>query len=76
LTVESSGNYWKEWRDIILAEYERRLGALGAKGYRSVLKREILTAIFFQIKGFQVPVQDILPEAIKIIKEQYTQPDN
>ena len=76
MTVGSSGNYWDQWRNIILAEFDGRLGALGAKGYRSVLKREILTAIFFQIKGFQVPVQDILPEAIKIIREQYAQPDN
>jgi hypothetical protein len=76
LTVGSSGNYWDQWRNIILAEFDGRLGALGAKGYSGVSERKILTGIFLQVKGFQVPVQDILPEAIKIIREQYAQPDN
>ena len=70
MTVESSGNYWEQWRNIILAEFDGRLGALGSKGYRGVSERKIITAIFLQVKGFQVPVQDILPEAIRIIKEQ------
>ena len=68
--------FWKEWRDILLAEFERRLAAIGAKGYRTIPARKTFTAIFLQVKGFSVPAADILPEAINIIEEKDTlQPD-
>jgi hypothetical protein len=59
---------WKEWRDILRAEYHGKLAALGAKGYRNAPARETFTTIFLQAKGFSVPDSDILPEAIRIIK--------
>jgi hypothetical protein len=61
---------WNEWTNILLAEYERRFVAIGTKIYGMIPARKILTVIFLQVKGFQVPVQGILPEAIRIIKEQ------
>lgn len=60
--------FWKEWRDILLAEYDGRLADLGAKVYRNVPARETFTTIFLQVKCFSVPASDILPEAIRIIK--------
>ena len=60
--------FWKEWRDILLAEYDGRLAALGAKDYRNVPARETFTTIFLQVKDFSVPASDVLPEAIRIIK--------
>ena len=62
--------FWKEWRDILLAEFEGRLGAMGAKGFRSIPARKAFIAIFLQVKGFSVPAADILLEAIKVIKEK------
>ncbi len=74
---KTEDSFWDQWRDIILAEYERRLGALGAKAYRGVSERKILTAIFLQVKGFPISMADILPETIRIIKgKDPVQPDN
>ena len=57
-------------------EFERRLAALGTKGIPIVPARKTFTAIFLQVKGFPVPAADILPEAIRTIKEKDTlQPD-
>ncbi len=75
--INSEDLFWQEWRDILLVEYNGRLTALGAKGYRTGPERKIFTAIFLQVKGFSLPAPDILPEAIKIIEEKDTiQPDN
>jgi hypothetical protein len=67
--------FWKEWREILLTEFEGRLMAPGTKGY-SVVSRKTFLAIFLQVKRFRVPAAGILPEAIKTIREKDTlQPD-
>ena len=72
----SDGFFWNEWQDILLAEFEHRLAAIGTKGYRIVPARKTFTAIFLQVKDFSVPAADILPEAIRTIREKDTlQPD-
>jgi hypothetical protein len=60
---------WKTWRDILLGEFGRRLEAAGAKGYRIAPARKAFTAIFIQVKGSNVSVPDVLPEAIEVIKQ-------
>ena len=44
--------------------------ALGAKGFGTVIGKNAFTTIFLQVNGFSVPVHDILPEAIRNLKEQ------
>ena len=66
------GFFWNEWQDILLAEFEHRLAAIGAKGLRIVPTRKTFTAIFLQVKGFSVPAADILPEAIRTVNENDT----
>jgi hypothetical protein len=46
------------------------LEALGTKGFGTVIGKNAFTTIFLQVNGFSVPVHDILPEAIRIIKGQ------
>ena len=68
--------FWNEWQDILLAEFEHRLAAIGTKGYRIIPARKTFTVIFLQVKGFSVPAADILPEAIRTLKEKASlQPD-
>jgi hypothetical protein len=62
--------FWKEWRDILCAEYDGRLAALSVKGYVVVPDKKAFIVIFLQVKGFSVPGADILPAAINIIKEK------
>jgi hypothetical protein len=61
--------YWKEWRDSLLGGFEGRLGAMSEKGFRIVPARKSFIAVFLQVKGFPVPAADILPEAIRVTKE-------
>jgi hypothetical protein len=62
--------FWKEWQDILLVDFESRVGALGAKGQRIVVTAsKNLTVLFLQVKGFSVPAADILPEAIRTVRE-------
>ena len=61
--------FWKEWQDILLAEFERRVVAIGVKGQGIVPSRKTFTAIFIQLKSSSVPSADILPEAIRTIRE-------
>lgn len=65
---------WQEWRDIILAEYNGRLAAIGAKGFGTITDKKAFTAMFLRIKGFPVSVTDILQESIRIIKGQAASP--
>ena len=68
--------FWKEWQDILLAEFERRVVAIGVKGQGIVPSRKTFTAIFIQLKSSSVPSADILPEAIRTLKEKASlQPD-
>ncbi len=60
---------WNTWREILLAEFEGRLEAAGAKGYQITPVRKAFTAIFIQVRGFNVSAPDVLPEAIKVIKQ-------
>jgi len=60
---------WNSWREILLAEFAGRLGVAGAKGYQIAPARKAFTAIFIQAKGFNVSAPDVLPEAIKVIKQ-------
>ena len=61
---------WKQWRDILLAEYDGRLAALGAKGFGAITGKKAFIAIFLRVKGFSAPAPDILPEAIRILTGQ------
>ena len=36
----SDGFFWNEWQDILLAEFEHRLAAIGTKGYRIIPARK------------------------------------
>ena len=67
--MKNFGNYWNEWANILLAEYERRFVAMGSKSYGMIPARKIFTAIFLQVKGFPVSTADILLEAIRVIRE-------
>jgi hypothetical protein len=62
--------FWNAWRDILLGEFEGRLGAMSGKGFRIVPARKIFTAIFLQVKGFPVPASEVLPEAIRATTEK------
>jgi hypothetical protein len=62
--------FWKEWQDILLAEFEGRVAAVGIKGQGIAPASKTLTVLFLQVKGFSVPAADILPEAIRTIKEK------
>jgi hypothetical protein len=71
MTDEQRDNLlWNEWQDILLAEFECRLAAIGSKEHRVVSARKNFTVLFLQAKGFKVPAADILPEAIRIIRER------
>ena len=61
--------FWKEWQDILLAEFENRMAAVGLKGQGIAPASKTLTILFLQAKGFSVPAADILPEAIRTIRE-------
>ena len=61
---------WNEWRDILLNAFEYRRTAISEKGYQLRPLHNTFTALFLQVKGFKVPVADILPEAIRIIRER------
>jgi hypothetical protein len=70
MTLEKLGDCgWNEWRDILLNAFGHRLAAIGEKGYRVVPTRKNFTVLFLQVKGFKVPVAEILSEAIRIIRE-------
>ena len=62
--------FWKEWQDILLAEFESRMAAVSAKGQGIAPASKTLTVLFLQIKGFSVPAADILREAIRTIREK------
>ena len=64
--------FWKEWQDILLAEFENRMVAIGAKNQGINPAIKTLIVIFLQAKGFSVPAVDILPEAIRTIRENDT----
>ena len=64
--------FWKEWQDILLAEFENRMAAVGLKGQGIAPASKTLTILFLQAKGFSVPAVDILPEAIRTIRENDT----
>jgi hypothetical protein len=66
--------FWQEWRDILLAGYNGRLTALGPKGFGTVTGKKTFTAIFLQAKGFSVPTHEILPEAIRVVREKVSFP--
>jgi len=66
--------FWQEWRDILLAGYNGRLAALGPKGFGTITDKKAFTAIFLQVNGFSVPVHDILPEAIRVVREKVACP--
>jgi hypothetical protein len=64
--------FWKEWRDILLAEFELRMAAAGVKGQWIAPASKTLTVLFLQVKGFSVPAADILPMVIGTIKSKNT----
>jgi hypothetical protein len=66
--------FWQEWRDILLAGYNGRLAGLRAKGFGTVTGKKAFTAIFLQARGFSVPTHDLLPEAIRIVREKVSLP--
>ena len=73
--IENNGEhryevYWKEWQDILLGEFKRRITALDAKGYRLIPARNTFSAIFLQVKGFPASIAEILPETIKIVRQK------
>jgi SAM-dependent methyltransferase len=70
--IGENGNelFWKEWQDILLAEFENRMAAVGLKGQGIAPASKTLTILFLQAKGFSVPAVDILPEAIRTIREK------
>ena len=68
--------FWKEWLDILLAEFENRMAAISIKGQGIVPASKNLTVLFLQVKGFSVLSADILPEAIRTVRENDAlQPD-
>lgn len=68
MTDEKGNNpFWNEWQDILLAEFESRLTAIGSKGNRGALVRKNFSVLFLQDKGFKVPAADVIQEAIRII---------
>jgi predicted HAD superfamily phosphohydrolase len=71
MTGENGNDFfWNEWQDILLAEFERRVVAVGVKGQGIVVPAsKNLTVLFLQVKGFSVPSADILPEAIRTVRE-------
>jgi len=70
MTPENAGDSgWNEWRDILLSAFESGLAAMAEKGYGAVPARKNFAALFLQVSGFNVPAAEILPEAIRIIKE-------
>jgi hypothetical protein len=62
------GSGWNEWQDILLDAFEHKLSAIREKGYPAVPTRKTLTAMFLQVKGFKVLKEDILQEAMRIIR--------
>ena len=44
--------FWKEWRDILLAEFESRMAAVGAKGQGIVPASKNLHSHIFTGKRF------------------------
>jgi hypothetical protein len=67
--------FWKQWRDILLTEYNIRLSVLEAKGLGTITGKKTFTAIFLQLKGFSVPVHEILPEVIKVVRVNASFPE-
>ena len=61
--------FWKEWQDILLADFENRMVAIGIKGQGIAPASKTLTILFLQVKGFSVPATKILPAVIRTIKE-------
>ena len=63
-------NFWNEWRDFILQEFECRRTAMGTKGNRVTPGRKGLTALCLLVNDLGPSVADILSEAIKTVRKK------
>ena len=53
MTGENGNDFfWNEWQDILLAEFERRVGAVGVKGQGIVSRKQKPDSLIFTGKGF------------------------
>jgi hypothetical protein len=60
---------WNEWKDLLLNLFEHRMASIREKGYQVPPSRKNFLSLFLRVKGFNLSTVDILPAAIKIIKE-------
>jgi hypothetical protein len=63
-------NFWNEWKDFLLQAFECRLTAMDTKGNRVTPGRKGLTALFLLVDDLGLSAADILPEAIKTVREK------
>jgi hypothetical protein len=63
-------NFWNEWKDFLLQAFECRLTAMDTKGNRVTPGRKGLTALFLLVNDQGLSASDILPEAVKSVREE------
>lgn len=58
---------WNQWRTFLADAFKSRQMAAGKKDFQTIPAQNHITALFLQVKGFNIPEARLLPELMRII---------